>query len=80
MTVRAPYVYLGTLAPGTRFKTASGRVGTLLYASELRARVKWDASAVRKVLRDRETDTVIAEFDAPGRAEDIAPRTEVIAI
>lgn len=66
-------VKLLTLAPGTRFRTESGRTGTLIYASELRARVKWDADARRVRLEG-------AEFEAPGRAVDIASGTEVVQI
>lgn len=39
---RAPYVQLSTLSDGTRFKTESGRAGTLLGLSVGSARVRWE--------------------------------------
>lgn len=64
-------VTLLALSPGDRFKTPSGRVGTLVYVNEFRARVKFDGEARHVELPNG------ASFDAPGRAVDIAPGTEV---
>ena len=65
------FVALGTLAEGARFATESGKVGTLLYANECRARVRWDAAARRVELPDERA------FDAPSAPQDVSPGTEV---
>ena len=39
---RAPYVYLSTLSACARFRTESGRAGTLLAQSMGSARVRWE--------------------------------------
>lgn len=61
------------LSPGDRFATLSGKRGTLLYVSELRARVKWDNDA-------RHVELEGASFEAPGRPQDVASGTEVCKI
>jgi preprotein translocase subunit YajC len=73
---RAPYVKLGTLAPGSRFRTESGTLGTLLKVNECRARVQLDARARTVTIQD-DAGNVQASWEAPGRAVDIAPGTEV---
>lgn len=72
--VLMPRLTLLQLASGDRFKTASGRVGTLLYVNECRARVKFDGDARHVELADG------TAFDAPGRPLDIAARTEVTRV
>lgn len=52
---------------GPRFE----RTGTLLKVNECRARVKFDNDARHVELDDG------SSFDAPGRALDISPNTEV---
>ena len=64
-------IELHTLALGTRFATDSGKRGTLAYANECRARVRWDGAARHVELEDGRS------FDAPGAPQDISPRTEV---
>lgn len=64
---RAPYVQLSTLSAGTRFKTESGRAGTLLGLSVGSARVKWD-------VRTRDDGATDAS------EENVALRTEVTPI
>lgn len=61
---RAPYVHLSTLSAGDRFRTGSGRAGTLESVSLGSARVRWDA----RVRKDGATDA---------GEENIALRTEV---
>ena len=66
-------VELWTLPAGSRFATASGKAGTLLQPCTRDgsgARVRWDTAGRHVVLEG-------AEFDAPGKPEIIATRTEV---
>lgn len=79
MVTRAHRVPLHTLASGARFAIldddgSARRTGTLLYANECRARVKYDNDARHVTLPSG------AEFDAPGRAIDIAANTEVVLL
>ena len=62
--MRPPYVHLSNLSAGARFRTESGRAGTLLAQSMGSARVRWDA----RVRRDGATDA---------GEENIALKTEV---
>lgn len=61
---RAPFVHLSTLSVGARFRTDSGRAGTLESVGLGSARVSWDA----RERKDGATDA---------SEENIAPGTEV---
>jgi hypothetical protein len=76
-------VELWTLPSGARFALLDDdgtrrRTGTLIYANECRARVRYDASARHVVIQDGAQ--VAAEFDTPGRPVDIAACTIVMQI
>lgn len=84
-------MYLEQLAPGTRFKTESGKEGVLVYCSPGAARVKWGTGApttktamVRKKGIDPATGERYAPapvtFTVPGECENIAPQTEVTVV
>ena len=61
---RTPFVHLSTLSEGARFRTESGRAGTLLAQSMGSARVRWEP----RVRKDGATDAA---------EENIALQTEV---
>ena len=68
-----------SLAPGARFARLNadgshGQTGTLLYANDCRARVKYDNDTRHVELADG------TAFDAAGKALDISSGTEVVAI
>lgn len=63
------------LEPGTKFRVpGTDRTGTLLYANECRARVKYDGEDRHVELKDG------TSFDVLGRAVDISSGREVKAI
>lgn len=70
---------LRDLDPGTRFRLpATGRTGTLLMVNDCRARVRYDGGDEKRVIHPGEPDERV--FDAPGRAVDITPHCEAVAL
>lgn len=74
------YVHLYTLAPGSRFRTESGREGVLIYANELRARVRYGTGSVKTITRGTGSKARTFNVTTPPEEIDIAPRTEVIEV
>jgi hypothetical protein len=73
-------VHLGTLAPGSRFRTESGREGVLLYANELRARVRFGSATTKTITRGVGSKARTFDVTTPAEEVDIGPRTEVVAL
>lgn len=84
-------MYLEQLEPGSKFKTESGKQGTLISVGPGTARVVWGSglsttktAMVRKKGIDPKTGEQFEPkpvvFNVPAAAENIAPRTEVTRV
>lgn len=75
--VRVQLVKVGTLLPDQRFRFPdSGRSGRVIYQSPMGTTVRFDGLKHR-VVQERDTNTTLAEFDAPNRPLVIAAGAEV---
>ena len=69
---------IGALPAGARFRLSSGRTGTLLYANECRARVRFDERETRTITAHAgTTDARTVLIISKGRPVDISPGTAV---
>jgi hypothetical protein len=80
-------VYLRTLPPGSRFRTQSGREGTLIKSNDCRARVRYGSSSTKTITKTRpgltddgEPEHVSFDVTVPAAEVDIAPNTQVVQI
>jgi hypothetical protein len=70
---------LAALEPGRRFRSGSGKTGTLVYCSSFGAAVHWDGSAKARRFTDHRTGKLV-QFKERPKLDHIAAGTEVEAL